>query len=516
MRRFCSHGVGMVAGMRTPIIASSAAVFASLALAPVAHAEPSPTGSTSPSSSPSSSPSASTSPSPSTSPTPACTSTAPNDLNNDGQSDLVIAQPKAKVRGVQGAGAVDVRVSNGGSFRLTSASVGAGDATSGLRFGQSAAIGDLNADCYADLLIGVPRYNNSTGRVVFVPGSANGVDLPGTKVISVDTATTGDRFGHAVAIGNGTAFIGAPFTDDNTIKNSGRIYLMTQDAGTFSVVGTLAQGSGVVKDTPEAGDHYGKVLTFHDQTLAVGMPEENIDGAVDAGALHLTTVPKTDPTKPQSDVFVSQNSPGVPGGAEKDDHFGAAFDEQLLAVGIPGEDLKTVSNAGGIITGIMSATTTQPAMRWVSQSSSGIPGKSKPGDKFGSALSSGRGLLCTGQTGIAVGIPHKRLGSKTNAGMVTVVSQQSTDCGSLRGRKYTQDSADIAGKVVRGNRFGSAFVSVPGTEIDAVLAGVPGANLDDKKNTGRVVNAVNAPTTSLRALGGLQAGTNYGNISTGR
>ncbi len=428
----------------------------------------------------------------------------------------MIAQPKANVRTVQGAGAVDVRVSNGASFRLTTASVGAGANTAGIRFGQSVAIGDLNADCYADILIGMPRANGSSGQVVFVPGSATGVTQSASKVISINNTKSSDRFGHAVAIGNNTAYISAPFYDKNGVKNVGQIHVFSLENEKFVESATLEQGSGVIKDTPEAGDHFGEVLAMEGSTLGVGMPKENIDGAVDAGAVHLITFASTDPGKPESDVFLSQNSPGVPGGAEKDDNFGAAIDGQLLAIGVPGEDLKSTVDAGGIITQVPSALTPTPALRWVSQSTSGIPGKSKPGDRFGSALSSGQGFLCDGQTGIAVGIPYKRLGKKTNAGMVTVVSQGSADCGSLRGRKTTQDSPGIAGKVVRGNRFGYSLISVPGAERDAALVGVPGANLDDKKNTGRVVNGVNLPTTSLLALGGLQAQTNYGNIGTGR
>lgn len=499
-----------VADVKTLTIATATTV-ASLVLAPVAYAEPGPELSSSPS------PSGSTSPttSPSASVT-TCTSTAANDLNNDGESDVVIAQPKAGVRGQQGAGAVDVRVSNGGSIRLTASSLGVGEATAAARFGQSVAIGDLNRDCYADILIGVPRHNGSTGRVVFVPGSANGVNQAGAEAIDITEAKTGDRFGQAIAIGNNTAYISAPYADETGAKNVGRVYIVGLAAKTFTVAATLQQGVGVMKDTAEAGDHFGKVLTLKDKTLGIGVPDENVDGAVDAGAIHLTSLGADDPGTATADVFVSQNTPGVPGGAERDDHFGAAFDEDLLAVGIPGEDTKTVTNAGAIITGIATAGSATPSLRWVTQSTAGIPGKSKPGDRFGSALTSGRDFLCTGQTGIAVGIPGKTVRRTINAGMVTVISAGSTDCGALRGRKYNQNSPDIPGNAVRGNRFGSAFINVPGTDRDAAYAGVPGANLDGKKNTGRVVNAVNLPSTSLRPLGGLQARTAYGKISTNR
>jgi hypothetical protein len=447
---------------------------------------------------------------------PACTKVVPNDLNNDGRADVVLGQPDARLDGVAGAGAVDVRITGGSSFRLTGPGMGLGTSTAG-RFGSSVAIGLLNADCYADLLIGAPRA--AGGRAVYVPGGADGLDLTTAKIIESDNPAGGDRFGEAVAIGRKVAFVGAPYTDPNGVKNAGRIHLFTVDAqDAVTPAGTLQQGTAPVKDSPEAGDHFGAVLAHRGDTLAVGVPDENIVTATDAGAAHLTTFETQDASKPQTDLFLSQDAPGVPGTAEKGDHFGAAIDDQVRALGVPGEDVKSAVDAGGILTQLQTMITNSPALRWVSQSTKGIPGKSKAGDRFGAALASGAGFLCPGKTGVAVGIPGKTVEKKPAAGMVTVVSETASDCGAVLGRQITQNTAEVAGKVAKGNGFGTAFATQPvlATGGDGLLAGAPGSNLDGKQDTGRVANAVNLTKTSLRSLGGPDAQTYYGNVTTQR
>ena len=445
-----------------------------------------------------------------------CTKSVPNDLNNDGKADVVLGQPAARIDGVSKAGAVDVRITGGSAFRLTGPGMGLGTTTAG-EFGSSVAIGFLDNDCYADLLMGAPRA--AGGRAIFVPGAATGIDISKGKIIESDNPAGTDRFGSAVAIGRGIAFVGAPYHDPNGVKNAGRVYTFavgSDDAVTAK--GFLQQGTAPMQDSPEAGDHFGAVLAYRGDTLATGAPQENIVTATDAGAVHLTTFKQDEPATPQTDIFLNQDVSGVPGKAEKGDAFGAAIDDQVRAIGVPGEDVKSAVDAGGIITQVQTMTTTSPALRWVSQSSKGIPGKSKTGDRFGSALASGTAFLCPGKIGTAVGIPGKTVDTKVGAGMVTVVSESSSDCGTTAGRQITQNTSSIAGKVGKGNAFGTAFAVVPGatTAADGLLGGAPGSNLDDKRDTGRVANVLNLPKTSLRSLGGPDTDTFYGSVTTQR
>ena len=79
--------------------------------------------------------------------------------------------------------------------------------------------------------------------------------------------------------------------------------------------------------------------------LAIGVPYENVGSAPNAGAVHIIYGSATGLTS-TGNQFFTQDSPGVPGAAERDDHFGrtlAAVDLNDdgfsdLAVGIPEED----------------------------------------------------------------------------------------------------------------------------------------------------------------------------------
>ncbi len=443
-----------------------------------------------------------------------CTKVVPNDLNNDGKADVVIGNPKAVAEGVANAGAVDIRISGGTSYHVTASQTGLGAVAAEL--GTSVALGYLNDDCFADLLVGAP--GAAGGRVIFYPGSTEGIDAAKGMILQSDNPAGTDRFGTSVAIGQKVAFVGAPEADPNNVKNAGRVYTFTYATDTFTARGSLQQGTSPIKDTLEAGDRYGQVLAYHGNLLAVGLPFENIVSATDAGALHLTTMNETEPWKPETDLFLNQDSPGVTGTAEKGDNFGAAVDDQVRAVGVPGEDVKESVDAGGIYTQLQTMTTNAPALRWVSQSTKGVPGKSKGNDRFGAALASGLAYLCPGKTSVAVGIPGKTVSQQIGAGMVTVVAETPADCGTTVGRQITQDTSGIAGKVGKANEFGKAFVTVPAVDAaaDGLLAGSPGSNLDGLKDTGRVVSVLNLPKANLRSLGGTQAMTYYGSVTTQR
>ena len=443
-----------------------------------------------------------------------CTKVVPNDLNNDGKADVVIGNPKAVADGVANAGAVDIRITGGTSYHVSAGSTGLGAVAAEL--GASVAMGYLNDDCFADLLVGAP--GAAGGRVIYYPGSTEGIDAAKGMILQSDNPGGTDRFGTSVAIGQKVAFVGAPDADPNNVKNAGRVYTFTHATDTFTSRGMLQQGTSPIKDTLEAGDRFGQVLAYHGNVLAVGAPLENIVSATDAGALHLTTMNDTEAWKPETDLFLNQDSPGVTGTAEKGDNFGAAVYDQARAVGVPGEDVKDSVDAGGIYTQLQTMTTNAPALRWVSQSTKGVPGKSKANDRFGSALASGLAYLCPTKTSVAVGIPGKTVSDKSSAGMVTVVAEAPSDCGTTVGRQITQDTSGIAGKSGKLNEFGKAFVSVPVADAasDGLLAGSPGSNLDGLKDTGRVVSVLNLPKTNLRSLGGTQAMTYYGSVTTQR
>ncbi len=437
-----------------------------------------------------------------------CTKVVANDLNNDGRADLVVGQPKATVDGLADAGAVDIRITGGTSLRITPAMTGLGAVAA--KLGSSVAIGYLNDDCFADLLLGAPGALG--GRVIYYPGSEQGIDAAKGAILQSGDPSGSERFGSAVAIGQKVAFIGAPFADPNNVKNAGLVHMYTKSPDSFTSRGVLQQGTAPIKDSPESGDHVGAVLSYNANVLGVGVPDENSGAVKNAGAAHLVTMDDVQPWVPDTDVLLSQGSNGVSGTPDKGDKFGAAIDNQIRAIGVPGEDVNGAADAGGIYTQVQTMTTNSPALRWVTQSTTGVPGASKAGDRFGAALASGQAFLCPGKVSVAVGVPGKAVKQVLGAGVITTVSETGTDCGTVVGRQTTQDTPQVAGKVAQGNAFGSAMLTLPaiGSASDGLLAGTPGAS----KQAGRVVNALNVAKTAYWSLGGKQAGSLYGSITT--
>ena len=93
--------------------------------------------------------------------------------------------------------------------------------------------------------------------------------------------------------------------------------------------------------------------------------------------------------------FWSQDSANIAGGAETGDafgytlsagNFGKSFHADL-AIGVPFEDLGTISNAGSVnvIYGSAAGLAATGNQLW-SQDSAGIPGSAESGDEFGFAL----------------------------------------------------------------------------------------------------------------------------------
>lgn len=115
------------------------------------------------------------------------------DINGDGLSDLLVGVPGAA------GGAGEVRLYHGGTS--LPATTPAWSVTGGANFAVLgrclATAGDVNADGYADVLVGLPGLNGSKGRVMLFLGSASG--LSPTPVWTKDGENAQDNFGHCVA-----------------------------------------------------------------------------------------------------------------------------------------------------------------------------------------------------------------------------------------------------------------------------------------------------------------------------
>jgi hypothetical protein len=190
------------------------------------------------------------------------------DVNRDGYDDLVVGAagyPNGNAYG-------KVYLYHGSSNGLGSTAAWTTTGTSpGERFGGAVATaGDVNADGFADVIIGVPLRNRvhvyHGGPVGLAPGAANWTA----------TGETGSQFGYAVAMAgdvNGDGYsdivIGAPLFSTSTLADAGRAYVYygavtgLSTSVNWSVTGTSAGnrlGAAVYTAGDINGDGYADIV----------------------------------------------------------------------------------------------------------------------------------------------------------------------------------------------------------------------------------------------------------------
>jgi FG-GAP repeat len=277
------------------------------------------------------------------------------DFNQDGLADLAIGVAWEDVGAAGGAGAVHVLygtadgLSGAGSQFLTQDSPEVrGSAESGDFFGSALAAGDFDHDGYADLAVAAPDEDVGgvvdAGAVNVLYGSAGGLTGVGSQYFTQDSrgvgssAESGDFFGSALTAGDfdldGSAdlAIGAPREDVGGGFEVGAVNVLYGSAGGLTGTGShyFTQDSPGVGSSAEGGDLFGAALATGDfnldgfADLAVGAPGETIGAAFDAGAVNVLDGSAGGLTGTGSQ-YLTQNTAGVPSGAEEEDFFGAAL-----------------------------------------------------------------------------------------------------------------------------------------------------------------------------------------------
>jgi hypothetical protein len=198
--------------------------------------------------------------------------------------------------------------------------------------------------------------------------------------------------------------------------------------------------------------------------LAVGVPREGVGGAALAGAVNVLPGSPTGPTGAGSQQFF-QGGAGVPDAAEAFDFFANAlaagdFNNDGfgdLVVGVPGEDVGTIADAGAVTVlagsaGGLSAT----GSRFFSQDSGGVLGAAETGDGFGSALGVGD-FDNDGFADLAVGAPFEDVGTVFDAGAVNVLYGSAADLSVTGDQVFFQGGGGIAGVAEPSDFFGAAL-----------------------------------------------------------
>lgn len=159
------------------------------------------------------------------------------------------------------------------------------DIESGVQFGYSLAVKDLNGDGYADVVVGVPFYKEGTvtnqGRVYVFDGSGGCI----IKVLTYPGTARAVKFGFSVAIGHFTGgvkpdiIVGAPFdngSESTPNAREGKVYVFTGDSGYTTVITIDKPGLGQDDASFGFAVAAGPTDTAGADELIVGAPFEEV------------------------------------------------------------------------------------------------------------------------------------------------------------------------------------------------------------------------------------------------
>jgi hypothetical protein len=236
------------------------------------------------------------------------------------------------------------------------------------------------------LAVGVPYATKSPhhgGAVYLYPLADDGT--PGAPtVVHQDTpgvpgnSESGDGFGWTLAADGNLLAIGAPDETNKRKRDSGAVTLLK-----FSGTGLAFKAVRWTQDSPgfetraEADDQFGSVLAVRGNYVAIGVPDEDIGRARGAGIVHVVAL--TGAAKPTAAKVYNfqQNSPGIPGKNETNDHWGGAValaanvgcTPMTVAIGTDGEKLGKTFSGSVTLVGLGK----RCADQWLPMSTFGLP-----------------------------------------------------------------------------------------------------------------------------------------------
>jgi len=305
---------------------------------------------------------------------------------------------------------------------------------------------DFDNDGYDDLVVGEPGYDRSTkpdtGEVVIIPGSLSGPTSDGATSWRQSSpgvgnwTQSGDAFGAATACGDfdndgyDDLVVGVP-GEDTSVEDAGAFNVLYGSGNGLEAVGSnfWHQDRSGVRDVGEDGDRFGAAL-------AVG------------------------------------------------DFDGDGYDD--VAVGVPGEQVKTYDDAGMVLIISGSADGLGGSTKWTQQSS-GVPSASRAGNGFGTALAAGD-FDGDGYHDLAIGVPGQHMSGVADTGTVITLLGSETGLSASGADRFAQGKDGMAGGRSKGDAFGSALAvgDFDASGHDDLAVGVPGDRIAGSSKVGGV------------------------------
>ena len=352
---------------------------------------------------------------------------------SDGAPDLAVSAPGAD------GGAGEVWLLYGNRLARSGASGGAvllfdgeNDGQPGARAGTSLASGRFDSVDGDDLVIGAPRpgCQRRSQRRWHPRRVRRRLDpSPLVEFTRDDDAAPaqGDRLGAALAAGilahcpgTDSLVIGVPGKDVSGVSDAGALFVVTPSSGGLNATGSTArfvhQGSLGVPGGSGSGDRFGAAVLVADVGLpalaatrarrnlpagclpaadiVVGVPGDDVGARSGAGAVVVLYHQGGPQRTTGNQRWHQDQADWAP--PESGDGFGAVLsagrfgpgEALALVVGVPGEDVGSIANAGVASPSSAPASVASPprATRCGTRISAGIKEIAQPGDRFGTGL----------------------------------------------------------------------------------------------------------------------------------
>jgi hypothetical protein len=455
----------------------------------------------------------------------------PSDFNGDGYADLAIGVAGEALGTNGGAGGVNVLYGSAAGLTAAGDQFWSQDSAGILEegeandsFGAALTSGDYDCDGFADLAVGAPGEVldgvDSAGAVTVIYGSSAGLVSAGNQLWTAPVLggelSDGARFGWALSSGDfdndgcWDLAIGAPLSPSGGIARVGSVAVL------FGSMMGLAAGRAVslspatpgIPGDPFEGKLFGDALAVGDfdadgaDDLAVSTTEPGPAGGV------VVAYGRADGFDLARSRLWRQASPGIPGGEEDHEDFGASlaagdFDADGaddLAIGVPWDDPS--GDAGGhgavnVIYGSSGGLTSVGAQLW-NQDVRGVPGGAEPGDQFGASLAAGD-LNGDRADDLAIGTPWETFGSTARKqGVVNVIYGSPAGLSAEGAQFWHQNSPGVPGTAETADHFGTSLaIGNYGRSRAADLAiGVPSEDFGRIANCG-MVNVLYGRSTGL-------------------